>query len=131
MLADWIVRDNVLIMEGSYEQMFAQALLLTVAIETVVLFICARLLLKLDGKKASGALLLFCGIGLSLATLPYVWFVFPALFSGAAYVAAAELFAFAVEAVGYKYILRLGWKDAALLSFACNASSFIFGLLAF
>lgn len=118
-------------MEGSYEQMFLQALLLTVAVETVVLFLCARLLLKMKGNEAPDSLLLFCGIGLSLATLPYVWFIFPLFASGAAYVALAELFAFAAEAVGYKYILRLGWGKAALLSFACNASSFLIGLLVF
>jgi hypothetical protein len=118
-------------MEGSYEFMFLQALLLTVAIETAALFLFARLVFRIKRKQASNHLLLFCGVGLSFATLPYVWFVFPAFLSGFAYIAGAELFAFIAEAAGYKLILRTSWKNAALLSFACNASSFLVGLLVF
>ena len=81
--------------------------------------------------EAPGALLLFCGISLSLATLPYVWFIFPMLASGAAYVALAELFAFSSEAIGYKFILRVDWRRASALSLICNACSFLLGLLIF
>ena len=111
--------------------MFLGALFFTVAVETVALFLCARVLFKMKQKQAPDALLLFCGVALSFATLPYVWFVFPMLASGTAYVAAAELFAFAVEAIGYKFILRVDWKRAAALSFICNAASFLLGLLVF
>jgi len=119
-------------MEGSYEQLFLYALFFTVAVETAALFLCARVLFKMKAKEAPDALLLFCGIALSLDTLPYVWFIFPAfLGSGAAYVAAAELFAFAAEAVGYKIILHTNWKRAAALSLICNAASFLLGLAIF
>jgi len=118
-------------MEGSYEQMFLYALFFTVAVETAVLFLCARILFKMKQKEASDALLLFCGIALSSATLPYVWFIFPMFSSGTAYVALAETFAFAAEAIGYKFILKVGWKRAAALSFICNAASFLLGLLVF
>jgi len=118
-------------MEGSFEQLFLCALIFTVAVETSALFLCARLLFKMKRKDTPDALLLFCGIALSFATLPYVWFVFPAFTSGTAYVVCAELFAFAAEAVGYKYILRVDWKRAAALSFICNAASFLLGLLVF
>jgi len=114
-----------------YEQLFLYALLFTVTVETATLFLCARLLFKMKRKDAPDALLLFCGIALSFATLPYVWFLFPAFTSGAAYVVCAELFAFAAEAIGYKYILRVDWKRAAALSFICNAASFLLGLLIF
>jgi hypothetical protein len=118
-------------MEGSYEQMFLGALLFTVAVETAALFLCARFLFKMTRKEASDALLLFCGIALSCATLPYVWFVFPMLASGTAYIALAEAFAFLAEAVGYKFLLRTGWKRALVLSFVCNAASFLLGLMIF
>ncbi|MFA5929639.1 MAG: hypothetical protein WC861_02045 [Candidatus Micrarchaeia archaeon] len=118
-------------MEGSYEQLFLSALLFTVAVETAVLFLCARVLFKMKAKDAPDALLLFCGIALSCATLPYVWFIFPSFASGAAYVAGAELFAFAAEAIGYRFLLRVGWKRALALSFVCNAASFLLGLLFF
>jgi len=118
-------------MEGSYEQLFLYALLFTVAVETAALFLCARVLFKMNGKDVPDALLLFCGIALSFATLPYVWFIAPMFTSGSAYIALAELFAFAVEAVGYKFILRVDWKRAAALSFICNAASFLLGLIIF
>ena len=118
-------------MAASYEQMFAGALFFTVAVETTALFICARVLFRMKQKDASDALLLFCGVALSCATLPYVWFIFPSFASGTVYVALAEAFAFAAEAVGYKFILRVDWKRAAALSFICNAASFLLGLLVF
>ncbi|MFA4983658.1 MAG: hypothetical protein WC588_05605 [Candidatus Micrarchaeia archaeon] len=118
-------------MDASYEVSFLFALCFTVAVETAVLFLSARLLLKLKRNDAPDALLLFCGAALSFATLPYVWFVFPAFIGGAQYVAAAELFAFTAEAIGYKFILRVDWKRAAALSFICNAASFLLGLLVF
>ena len=118
-------------MEGSYEQLFLYALFFTVAVETAALFLCARLLFKMKRKEVPDALLLFSGIALSFATLPYVWFVFPMLASGIAYIAIAELFAFAAEAAGYRFLLHVGWKRAAALSFACNAASFLLGLLVF
>ena len=118
-------------MEGSYGQLFLYALFFTVAVETAVLFLCARKLCKMKRNEAPDALLLFCGIFLSLATLPYAWFVFPMFASGTAYIALAELFAFAAEAVGYKIILHATWKRAAALSFICNAASFLLGLLLF
>jgi len=118
-------------MEGSYEQLFLYALFFTVAVETAALFLCARVLFKMTAKEAPDALLLFCGISLSLATLPYVWFVFPMFSSGTAYIALAELFAFAAEAIGYRFILRVDWKRAAALSLVCNAASFLFGLAIF
>jgi len=118
-------------MEGSYEQLFIYALFFTVAVETAALFLSARFLFKMKQKEAPDALLLFCGVALSFATLPYVWFVFPMLASGTAYVALAEAFAFAAEAIGYQFILKVGWKRALALSFICNAASFLLGLLVF
>jgi hypothetical protein len=118
-------------MQGTYEQLFAGALFFTVLVETAMLFICARLLFRMGAREAPDALLLFCGIFLSFATLPYVWFIFPLMASGAVYVALAELFAFAAEAIGYKFILSVDWRRAAALSFICNACSFLLGLLFF
>ena len=118
-------------MEGSYESLFLFSLLFTVAVETAALFLCARVLFRMTRKEASDALLLFCGVALSFATLPYVWFIFPMFASGIAYVAGAEIFAFAAEAIGYKFILHVGYKRALALSFICNAASFLLGLLVF
>ena len=118
-------------MEGSYEQLFIYALIFTMAVETTALFICARVLFKMAQKEAPDALLLFCGAGLSFATLPYVWFIYPVFASGAAYIALAEAFAFAAEAISYRLILRIGWKRALALSFICNAASFLLGIVFF
>jgi uncharacterized protein (DUF2062 family) len=64
-------------------------------------------------------------------TLPFVWFVFPLLGLGwALQTALAELFAFVCEAIFYKIAFaKIGWKDAFMVSLACNSFSFVTGLL--
>jgi len=89
-------------MELSYEQLFLCALCFTVAVETAVLFLCARLLFKMKKKDAPDALLLFLRHFSLLRNASVCLVHLPAFTSGAAYVAGAELFAFAAEAIGYK-----------------------------
>jgi hypothetical protein len=65
----------------------------------------------------------------SSLTLPFVWFLFPVL--GLDWVlqsAAAEMFAFAVEAGLFRILFfGMSWKRAFVASFACNSVSFLFG----
>lgn len=66
----------------------------------------------------------------SSITLPFVWFVFPAIFGDyTIQIAVSEFFAFAAEA-GIYLVLFKGMKirDAISVSFACNAASFLLGL---
>lgn len=102
---------------------FFSAYALTLIIEGALLFAIfhGRYGTKLIARNAIIA---------SSLTLPFVWFVFPALgLPWAAQTAAAETFAFAVESAIYMQVFPgMGMRDAALSSFACNACSFIIGL---
>ncbi len=113
----------------SYESQFLFSLLLTIAIETAVLFALVRHFFKIGRKKLPSSLLLFAGIIASSATLPYVWFVLPAFAaSHSAFVFAAEFFAIAAESAAYFFILKIDFNKALAISFACNAASFLLGV---
>jgi len=113
-----------------YEQQFLLALLFTVFIETAVLFIITRLVLKLSPKKIPSNLLLFTGLICSFATLPYVWFIFPMFFrQRIAYIIFAEAFAVLLESAIIYYLLKLSFKKSFAISLVCNATSFLLGLL--
>jgi len=116
-----------------YEYKFLISLSLTLAIEVPVLFLLARLLLKISSSKVSGALLLFAGLIASFSTLPYLWFIFPTLFNNIRswYIVSAELFAFMTESIIYYFILRISLKKATLLSLFCNLTSFLLGVVFF
>lgn len=116
--------------ESEYQERFIVALLLTVVIETAVLFLTVRFGFKLARRTHSNSVLLFAGCCASAGTIPYLWFVLPwFLRSYALLVVGGELLVFLVEAVFYRFVLALGWTRCLLLSFLCNASSAAAGLL--
>jgi hypothetical protein len=105
-------------------QGFIPAYLLTIAIETALALFLLR-------KKYDGMLIARNSVIASTLTLPFVWFVFPALGFGswALQTAVAEIFAFLVEAAAYRVIFpKMGWMEALKTSFVCNAASFMIGL---
>ncbi len=113
-----------------YEILFLEALLSTVAIETLVLFLVIRLWFKIQRMALSDGLLLFAGIFCSATTLPYLWFVLPRFLK--AYVLLAvvgELLVFLVEAVFYYFVLKIGVRRSLLVSFVCNLASVVGGWL--
>lgn len=103
---------------------FASAYVVTVAVETVLLFLLLR--------KRYPALQIFANsLIANTLTLPFVWFAFPALglgwFLGTSI---AELFAFLAEAAVYQRLFeRIGWRDAIIASLLCNAASLAIGLV--
>ncbi len=86
----------------TYVYQFLDALLFSVAVESVVI------LLLCIGLKKDKKVVFIAGLG-TLCTIPYVWFVFPTFFwysaSGAFYI--AEAFAFLFEALLYKVLGKL------------------------
>lgn len=115
-----------------YLSLFFFALFFTILAETLALFALARRWFRWPARRVPDRLLLFCGIFASGCTLPYVWFVFPALLpSRLPYIFAAESFAVLAEAVIYLMALRVKWREALLLSLVCNMFSFGLGLLLF
>ncbi len=115
-----------------YLQLFFISLFFTIAAETLALFILVRNVFRLTARQSPDCLLIFAGILTSACTLPYVWFVLPSLFSSwMLYAFAAETFAVLAEGAIYLVLLRLKWREAFLLSLACNMFSFALGLLLF
>lgn len=110
-----------------YEYNFLLSLVLTVIIETAVLFIIAKHFLK---TKASNAFLIFLGIFCSSATLPYLWFILPIFVkSFYSYAAIGEVLVILAEAVIYYFVLRVNLKKALFISSSCNIISFLLGLI--
>lgn len=109
-----------------YESRFLVALAITLAIEVPALIVLFKFLKFKITRK------IFCvGLIASTMTLPYVWFVIPAFFSGNTYVFVAEAFAVIAEAVLFFRLLELGAKESLLISAVVNMLSFVLGLLIF
>lgn len=108
-----------------YSIKFLEALLLTVFVETIALWLLQR-------KRSSLKRIIGTGVLCSSATLPYVWFILPEFFpSFILFTIIAELSVFVIEAVMIQALLNKTWKRAFLLSLICNAASFLIGLIIF
>jgi len=107
---------------------FIEAYVLTIAIETAVLYLS---LYHILGKRYEARLIIRNSIIASSLTLPFVWFFFPRI--GLGYplsLALSELFAFGAESAVYRFLFpRMDWRDAMIASFICNLSSFLFGFI--
>lgn len=107
---------------------FLKALLITIIIETLVLFLFFKTLLK--KIEISKLKLLFTGIFTSVATLPYLWFVLPLFITNSLYyIVFGELSVVIIESLILLVILNIKFKTAILVSFICNLFSFVIGLL--
>ena len=112
--------------------------LLTIIIETWVLF-----LFYIFNKKSGNTnewwnewekiwawKILFTGIFASTLTLPLLRYVFPMfLWYGNFYIGAWETLVFIIEAVLIKYFLNIRWSQAFLISFVCNITSLLIGVI--
>jgi hypothetical protein len=113
---------------ADYAVLFLKALLLTDAIETVVLFLVIRLWFRIGRSELSNSLLLFAGIFCSATTLPYLWFVLRWFIAQhGVFLAVGEPAVFLVEAVFYYFVLKIGVKRSLAVSFLCNLASFLIG----
>jgi hypothetical protein len=112
-----------------YEYLFLTYLAFTVFVETVTLIIILRYLYKFSSEKLPTGMIIFAGL-ISVATLPYVWFVFPVLFDKnyTMYVLFSEIVVFFVEAAFYHIVLKINWKQSLVSSFACNFVSYLMGV---
>ena len=110
-----------------YEYEFLFSLLLTIIVETLVLFFVVKYFFKL--KRISNSLLIFLGIFCSFATLPYLWFIFPLfLETRNIFILFGEFLVVLIESIIYYFVLKVGWKKAVVLSLVCNLASFLVGL---
>lgn len=111
-----------------YELNFLKALLLTISVETAVMFLLFKLVYK--SLNISKLLLIFTGILTTFSTLPYLWFILPLFIqSRVPYIILSELSAVLIESVIILGILRISYRKALFVSLTCNMVSFIIGLL--
>ena len=110
-----------------YELLFLKSLVLTILIETIVMVVYFRLIVKL--KEIEISQLLITGFIASLATLPYLWFIFPNyIVHRIWYMIIGESFAILIEAIIIGAILRTKFTQSMLCSLTCNIISFLTGL---
>lgn len=107
------------------DKYFLPALLLTISIETALLFPALRIFAK--GERQPVARILFAGLLASFATLPYLWFVLPLYLKHRYYLWIGEAGVTLIEMVILRQLLSLNWKQAFLISQACNLVSFLLG----
>lgn len=112
----------------AYEITFLKALLVTIFIETSVLFALFKLIYK--AEKVSNWLLLLTGILATFATLPYLWFILPFFIKTKLwYIITSEVSAILIESLFIMGLLRTNYPKALLVSAICNSASFLIGLL--
>jgi hypothetical protein len=111
-----------------YEISFLKALLLTIVIETSVLFLLFKVFYKT--LNISNWLLVLTGIVASFSTLPYLWFILPLFIKTKIfYVITSEISAILIESVIIWGLLRINYAKAIIVSVVCNMTSFLIGLL--
>jgi hypothetical protein len=112
----------------SYEFEFLEALALTIFIETIVMFILVKVFFT--NFQIKTGLIILAGITASFATLPYLWFILPIFIkSGLYFKIVSESSAVVLESFILLGILRVGYKNALIISFVCNMTSFVIGLI--
>jgi hypothetical protein len=112
----------------NYELSFLKALVFTIVIETLTLW----MLVKTFERKGNISLftVLISGFFASFATLPYLWFILPLFFHGrVTYPLVSEFLAVALESLILLGFLKVKYLKCLLLSIICNMTSFIAGLI--
>jgi hypothetical protein len=108
----------------AYEMNFLKALLLTICIETAVLFILFTLFFKSPDIKRY--LLILTGILTSFSTLPYLWFILPLFIkTRLSYSFISEVIAILIESVIIFGLLKASYKKSLIASITCNTTSFL------
>ena len=113
---------------------FFRSWVITIGIETVLLFLLVRFWYKIGARELTTGRLLFSGIFCSGCTLPYVWFVAASLLKSAGfsyfqYWLLTEGLVWLVEGIFYIFVLNLGVRRSMIISLLCNAASAGAGLL--
>ena len=98
--------------------------LITILIETIVLFIIAKLFRRKD--QVSNWRLLLIGILASTITLPLLWFIFPLfIVNEVLYTVIWELSVTLIEIFIIKYWLKVSRWKAIIASIVCNLCSYL------
>lgn len=111
-----------------YEFNFLKALLITITVESLVLFLLFHSIY--NKEKPGNWLLLLTGIIPTMATLPYLWFIIPLfVHSKLWYNLVCESLAVVLESFIILGLLKVKYPKALMISFICNMASYLIGLL--
>lgn len=106
---------------------FIFALLLTISVELLVMILLLRKEIK--SLQIRLARIVLVSVFASMATLPYVWFVFPQFLKPLfLYIPVSELSVMLVEAFLISFFLKFNYKKAFKISVICNLVSFLIGI---
>lgn len=120
--------QGIELLEANRLVKFWIAWLLTILIETIVLFAIAKLFRKKD--QITNNKLVIIWILASTITLPLLRFVLPLFIKdGVEYVIIWEELVTLIEVFIIKYWLKISWWKAILASIVCNLCSYLFWLM--
>lgn len=106
---------------------FITALLLTISVELLVMILLLRKEIK--SLQIRFARIIYVSVFASMATLPYVWFVFPQFLTPLyLYISVSELIVILVEAILISFFLKFNYTRAFKISLICNLVSFLVGI---
>jgi len=107
---------------------FLKSLVITVILETTILFFLSKLFFKKDNIKTWKIILTW--VVASSATLPILRFILPFIFHDyIVYAIVGEIFVTFAEVFIIKYLLDINRQKSTLASVACNLFSVIIGLM--
>ncbi len=110
-----------------YTHSFLTSLVFTIVVETTFLYLILRFFIK--HPDLSSLKIITAGFLANFTTVPYVWFVFPAIldWSRNTSLLYSEPFVFLVEALIYRVYLKTSIRMSLFVSLVCNAASFFIG----
>ena len=113
-----------------YTHSFIVSLIFTVLSETFTLIFLLRVFFHITKEKISNAQIFFAGFFVNLATIPYVWYIFPNLTNWTRDTSLhySEIVVVLLEALFYKMYFKTSIKNSLLISLICNSVSFSLGL---
>ena len=112
-----------------YGLIFLKGMLLTQAVEVPVAWVLLSMLTRRSGIPRSSLRIVAATIIGNLATLPWLWFVYPEFMTYGYAIVLGEITAVGLEALLYHLIVGIGYKYSLLVSVAANAASVLAGLL--
>ena len=112
-----------------YGLIFLKGMLLTQAVEVPVAWVLLSMLTRRSGIPRSSLRIVAATIIGNLATLPWLWFVYPEFMTYGYTIVLGEITAVGLEALLYHLIIGIGYKYSLLVSVAANAASVLTGLL--
>ncbi len=113
-----------------YEIDFLNSLLLSLVSESLTLYLLLQTKYFKEFNKVKTQNILLVGILATVTTLPYLWFVVPAFVHNiVSYHIIGEFSVVFIESLIYFLFLKMDYKRLLIISFLCNAVSYLTGLL--